>query len=239
MTSSPSALQRQHKPPAGGAGPVSKAPLAPGPGGAFESGSDPRTLGPRTTKTVLLPDDAVREGWAEFLSRYQWDVFATLTYRGSAWAEEKVYRNFKSWLYAWQLRTAIERGLCTEQRRPKLDAYNRTIGCTIRYSGRWYNKYRKGRAFPVYVVGIEPQKSGKLHAHAIIKWSDSLPDLYRGTGHHLWTGPMAEGGFDHGISRIGPPRCQGDVAGYVSKYVVKGGDLYLSPSFDAARLVAA
>lgn len=220
-----------------GAGPLEASPFA-RTGGDAGSGLGPGTLAIGTSQSVCLIDDMVREGWAEFLGRYGWDVFATLTYRGSAWSSEQVVRNFKAWLFRWQLLTAIERGLCAESVQPRRDAYGREVGTSVKRRGTWWNGYRKGRAFPVWVLGVEPQKSGKLHAHAIIKWSCALPGLSRWTGWHLWTGARSEGGFDHGFARIEPPRCQGDVAGYVSKYVVKGGELYLSPSFDAARLAA-
>ena len=37
-----------------------------------------------------LTDENVRAGWAEFLCRYRWDVFATLTYERPVWCDEKI-----------------------------------------------------------------------------------------------------------------------------------------------------
>ncbi len=189
-------------------------------------------------QVVALNSENVRAGWAEFLARYQWDVFATLTYAGNVWAEEKVLRNFRTWLHKWQERTAIERGLCKIRTKERRDGYGRVTVTHVHRSGAWSNNIRKGRGHPVWVLGVEPHKSGRLHAHAIIKWSNLLPNLERRLGWHLWHEPRAKSGFGFGVARIEPPQSQGDVATYVSKYVVKGGDLYLSPSFDAARLVA-
>ncbi|MCA9280711.1 MAG: hypothetical protein H6812_13645 [Phycisphaeraceae bacterium] len=178
-----------------------------------------------------LTDETVRAGWSELLARYQWDTFATLTYGGSVWCDEKIVRNFRTWLFRWQEFTAIERGLLTVT--PGDD------GERVKRRGPWWNNYRKGRAFPTFVLGIEPHKSGKLHAHAIIRWSPLLPNLEHRLGKRLWYEGKDKGGFGFGFARTESPRCQNDVADYVAKYVTKGGEIVLSASFDAARLVAA
>lgn len=188
---------------------------------------------------IALTDANVRAGWAELLARYRWDAFATLTYANPVRVSEKVLRDFRRWLHRWQVETAIQRGLATRSTITRTDAYGRTISTDEKLSGPWWNCYRKGRAFPVWVLGVEQHQSGSFHAHAIIRWSDKLPDLDRRLGWSLWFKDRAEGGFGHGLARIEPPRGQSDVAAYVAKYVVKGGEVYLSPSFDAHRLTAA
>jgi len=188
---------------------------------------------------VELTDDNVRRGWAELLSRYTWDVFATLTYANPVWAGEKVVRDFRRWLWRWQFETALERGLAASRTIERRDAYGRIRDTHEKVTGPWYNSYRKGRADPVWVLGVEAHQSGTLHAHAIIRWSVQLPDLERRLGWDLWKGAGHANGLGLGFARIEPPRGQDDVAGYVSKYVVKGGEITLSPSFDAHRLAAA
>ena len=209
-------------------------------GGRPDAAAD-RDRGPSSDHTgaVRLGSASVCEGWADFLGRYQWDVFATLTYSGSVWADEKVLKNFRVWLFRWQVQEAVSRGLCKVTSEERQDGYGRVVSKRKRYRGPWMNNYRKGRGRPTWVLGIEPHKTGKLHAHAVIRWSSLLPDLDRGLGYRLWTSPPPKG-FGFGLfARIEPPKCPGDVAGYVSKYVVKGGELVLSPNFDAASLVAA
>lgn len=158
----------------------------------------------------------ILDGWVELLTRYRWDVFATLTWRNPTSAEV-IIKNLKWWLWNWQLETAIKRGLAW------LDDE-----CKAR--GPWANAYRRGRRRPVWVIGIEPHKSGRLHAHAMIQWDDGLNDLNRQHGWRIWHSA-------YGRARIEPPRSQEDVAEYCSKYVVKDGDVTLSPSFKAARMV--
>ncbi len=211
---------------------------------AARAGADPLLVHadkslPAGNLPVPLTDANVRAGWSDLLSRYEWDAFATLTYSGAVWAAEKVVRNFREWLYRWQVETAIARGLCTERKRPRVDRSGQVVGVRVDLSGPWRNNYRKGRADPVWVLGVEPHKSGRLHAHALVRWSPLLPDLERRRGWHLWSAAREAGGLGHGFARIEPPRGQDSVAEYVTKYVVKGGELYLSPSFDAAKLVAA
>ena len=196
--------------------------------------------GPRPCNGLWVPlnCESVREGWSEFLCRYQWHAFATLTYSVSVWAHEKAVRDCRRWLFAWQVAEAKERGLCTSEVKPRLDGYGRQVGEHERLHGRWWTQYREGRARPVWVVGVERHESGSLHFHALLRWSDKLPDLNRSRGWSLWTLPVSRGGLCFGrFARIEPPRGQDDVTSYVSKYVVKGGEIVLSPSFDAARLV--
>lgn len=187
-----------------------------------------------------LTDEHVREGWAELLSRYEWNAFATLTYANPVYSSEKVLRDISRWLWRWQLETAVERGLADRRLvGGGVDVYGNPREPRERYCGTWPNSYRKGRARPVYVVGVEPHRSGALHAHAIIRYSRMLPDLDRRHAWRLWHQPPDLGGFGHGLARIEPPRGQDDVASYVAKYVVKGGEVYVSPSFNARRLTAA
>ena len=159
---------------------------------------------------------AVLEGYAELLSRYPWDVFCHLSWRKES-APEVMVRNFKRWLYLWQLYTAVSR------KRATIDENGRA-------HGSWINSYRKQRQSPVWVFGIERgERGGRLHAHAIIKWSEKLPNLRRTKGHAMW--------FEaYGMNKLEPPKSQEDVGKYVSKYVAKDGEVYFSSSFDAARL---
>lgn len=172
----------------------------------------------------------LRDAWVEFLGRVTWHVFATLTYRRPT-GEEVLIRNIERWLWLWQLQTAVERGqarLADDgghdpfKPKPSGDSYPR------RARGAWPNAYRHGRCFPHWVAGVEPQKSGRLHAHVLIHWSDRLNGLRRTDGWRLW--------FEqYGFAKLEEPRSGLDVAAYCTKYVVKGGDLYLSPSFDACK----
>lgn len=184
-------------------------------------------------------NERVRDAWVDVLTRYPWDCFATLTYADIVRAHEKVLRDFEHWLWEWQVQTAIERELCSATTQERYDGYGRIISKHRKLSGSWWNSYRKGRAYPVWVVGIEAQERGSLHIHALIRFSPRLPDLERRLGWELWHGSRADGGFEHGFARLEPPREQDDVAAYVAKYVTKGGEIVLSPTFNASKLDAA
>lgn len=168
-----------------------------------------------------LNSQAIRDGWVELLAREQWDCFATLTFNKPWRNENHAAGAFRAWLFQWCEQQAVERGLCKLlplcKGRP-------------RRSGWWWNQWRKGSARPVYVVGVEPHQSGNLHLHAVIRHSLSLPDLNRREGWKLWKNC-------HGICRIEPPRSNDDVSSYLSKYVVKDGDLFISESFQSCTVL--
>lgn len=155
--------------------------------------------------------------WAQLVSRYPWECFATLTWAQNP-GDEQVRRDFHTWLFAWMGQVAVARGQAREVV---------TRDGTRRFRGWWINQRRSGRCEPVYVLGIEPHRSGKLHAHAVLKFPSCFGEVHRGEGWSLWKRL-------HGWSRLEPPKSQDDVAGYVSKYVVKpDADLLISKSFQA------
>lgn len=165
-----------------------------------------------------LPGGALADAWAEFVGRYRWDCFATLTWRsGVGLGEESAIKSFRFWLWRWMACEAVRLGLARWE--------------SQRLRGRWAKRHSRGQvaAVPIWVVGIERHRSRRIHLHALLKYPVDLGDMSRRTGWSIW--------YDlHGRARLERPRSQGDVAGYVSKYVAKGGDVVVSESFNAARL---
>lgn len=186
---------------------------------------------------IDVRDSTLREAWTDLLGRYSWDCFATLTFKRRRSDAFAVVDAVRAWLYRWNEVEAMTRGLVRLSDRVVTDGYGREVGRRTKRSGPWPRKWKDGTAKPVVVVGVEPHKSGRLHAHAIIRHSSYLPDLKRTDGWWLWKGPRPRC-LDCGRASIEPPTSQGDVRGYVSKYVTKGGELFLSESFDAASLPA-
>lgn len=79
-----------------------------------------------------------------------------------------------------------------------------------------------------YIAGLEPQKSGRLHAHAVI--GDPDVDIMAATVEmSQFRGALCAIADDRcGFAKLLAPRNQADVDSYVSKYVVKGGEIILS-----------
>lgn len=173
-------------------------------------------FGPASSFLSLTPTETLRLAWVNLLARYPWDLFASLTWARPA-GEEQVRRDFLTWLYQWLGNVAVSRGLARWV----------SVRGGQRLRGWWVNQRRKGREEPVYVLGIEPHESGRLHAHAVIRFPACFGEVVRREGWQLW--------FDqHGFAKLEPPKSQGDVAGYVSKYVLKpGADLVIAESFRA------
>jgi len=84
----------------------------------------------------------------------------------------------------------------------------------------------------MYALGVEPHRSGRLHAHALVKFPECFGEVKFRYAAELW--------FKwHGGSRFELPQTVDDVSSYVSKYVTHPScDLLLSPSFEAPRLCA-
>lgn len=155
------------------------------------------------------------------MAKHPWDVFATLTW-AEATGPEKVRRDFWTWLNRWSGDTAVRLGL----------------GVWIERNGRrflkgwWRNQTGKGHHRVEWVLGVEPHRTGRLHAHALVKFPACLGSPDRSYGWDLWK-------QWHGLARIEPPRGAEDVAAYVSKYVVKtGSELNISESYQLAVLFA-
>jgi hypothetical protein len=82
----------------------------------------------------------------------------------------------------------------------------------------------------VSVCGQEFHKSGKVHFHALLGAPDL--DLNAAASRYAWQEVWFR---EFGRNQIEQPKCQGDVARYVSKYVAKDGEILFSPNFGAVR----
>lgn len=100
------------------------------------------------------------------------------------------------------------------------------------YGPRWHKRDPYG---VTTVVAIEEQKSGQIHLHALIS---GVGNTRRLTWMDHWQSLDVLAGFP----RIYPVENNEAVSNYVTKYVTKGGDIYLSKNlrirdrelFDAA-----
>jgi len=172
--------------------------------------------------------EIIHTAWADMLKVYPWEAFATLTFANPRRDPFEIINAFKVWLYKWCEAEAVDRDLLTVARSPRVDAYGREIGQRVKRKGPFVRQWKKGVAKPVWVVGVERFKDSRdLHLHALIRSSSYLPDLNRRAGWNIWKNVM-----NMGRGRIEPPEDQDHVNRYVSKYIVKDGEVYLSETFD-------
>lgn len=169
------------------------------------------------------------------LVRYPWDCFATLTFNRPRRDPFEVLNAYRIWVQKWHELEAVERGALQVTYTPRADAYGRELPARVKRKGSWWNGWKKGRGRPVWVVGVEPHESGLLHLHACIHFRTPWV-MQRRNGWRVWSDADYPGGMNMGWSRLEAPTSLGDVAGYVSKYVTKGGEIVLSPSFTAKRV---
>lgn len=185
----------------------------------------------QTNRQFFDPSDqALRDAWTDLLARYQWDCFATLTFKNERHDPYEIINALDIWLMKWHMTEAQIRGLVNVKRIQRHDDYGRRLPDRIKRQGNYWNRWRKGQGRPIYVAGIEPHKSGALHMHVIIKFKTSW-EMNRNCGWRHWADPDYQNGMNMGFARIEPPSSQGDVMSYCSKYVTKGGELVLSDSF--------
>lgn len=156
---------------------------------------------------TLLPIDKLREAWITLLSRYHWDLFGTLTFRDET-HPESAYKRFR--LFVSML--------------------NRKL-----YGPRWA-KHQKGLS---YCVAVERQQRGVLHFHVLLA-DPELTNLLKGSWFKLdgrWANELNEMWNElAGFARIEPIKQLELVQRYVSKYVIKGGEIDLGGPLMQQRL---
>jgi hypothetical protein len=91
------------------------------------------------------------------------------------------------------------------------------------YGTRWYKRPDGGIK---WARGQEFHKDGRIHFHAV--FAAPTDDLNNLTRRMRWVDWWWR---EFGIARIEPPQSQQDICDYVSKYVVKGGEVDFSPNF--------
>lgn len=158
--------------------------------------------------------DRPRRAWADLLLREQWHWFCTLTFkpkhegRGGGVHPERAGKAF---------------GLL-------VNAINEDL-----YGRRW-RELRRAQGGLVWANGTEFHKDGRIHFHSLVSCPQlDLNLVQRRLTWMDWWRLDERGGDRFGYARIETPESQDDVAGYVSKYVVKGGEVDFSANFGATR----
>lgn len=146
--------------------------------------------------------DPYAEAYAELLQRRAWHWFATLTFRPS-------HEGRSGGIHPEKADKAF---------RVLISKINRHI-----YGTRWY---KRDETQLCWARGQEFHKSGRIHFHAVL--ADPTKDLNDLTRRMDWVDWWWR---EFGIARIERPTSQADVARYVSKYVVKDGEIDFSPNF--------
>lgn len=152
----------------------------------------------------VRPRDLVADGYAELLRRIAWHQFWTLTFRADRGG-----------------RTGGMHGEAADKAfRFFVSSINRDL-----YGANWGKRWHRGIQ---WARGQEFHKDGRLHFHAVTAAADG--DLNKRMSRYAWH----EFWFrEFGRNRLEAPRSQADIAGYVSKYVTKGGEVDFSGNFGA------
>lgn len=143
-----------------------------------------------------------QRAWADLLSRQPWHWFATLTFKPKHEGRAGGVHPEKGDKAFRLLVSSINRDL---------------------YGPRWHKKRHGGL---VWARGTELHKDGRIHFHGLISCVER--DLNEVERRLSWMDWWAK---DFGWARIEKPESQDDVCGYVSKYVVKDGEVDFSPNF--------
>jgi len=139
---------------------------------------------------------ALQSAWVELISRHDWQWFGTFTFREEV-HPEKADKLFRLWC-----------ALVDESH----------LGST------WHRKSQQKNRLQ-WVRGLEWQKRGVLHYHALIR---NLPAYRDGFSDRLtWAGKWNELA---GFGLICPVAEIGGAAGYISKYCAKGGEVDVCPA---------
>ncbi len=177
------------------------------------------------------------ESWCDFLTAaYDWQVFGTHTFKHSRRDCFEAVNAFKIWLFKCCGEMAVELGEARAIDRPRT-AIDRATGqphelLRRAYQGRWYRLWRNYSALvhPVSVVGVEKDDLGFVHLHSLLHFPPYYGEVSRRRLWEMWF-KTVNGGMGAGRARFEPPRDGEKVASYVSKYVLKEGEIVLSDSF--------
>lgn len=164
------------------------------------------------------PRQVARNKWAELLGRYPAHCFATLTFRPvKHWTDRKGRVHSAN-------RTGNNGSMHPEAADKAFRYFIGKLNDEI-YSQHWRKRWHGGVQ---WARGSEFHKDGRLHYHALI--SAPTDDLNRLASRYTWHEWWYR---EFGRNQIEQPRSQADVAGYVSKYVVKDGTVDISENFGA------
>jgi hypothetical protein len=172
------------------------------------------TQGPRATPhadpapqggpaSETAPDLSLPAAWAQFMGRHQWEWFVTLTFKDSV-HPEAADKKWRLWVR-------------------RLDMHLVGGEAIRRYPDRGC----------VWVRGLEWQKRGVAHFHALMSYVGGLDQL---AGRFEWAGEWRA--IAGGFAKVMPCRNQEEARRYVSKYVAKGGEVDVSPSYHRTQAQA-
>ena len=149
-----------------------------------------------------MRDDPVAHAYAELLLRQRWQWFATLTFRPA------------------------HEGKAGGVHPEKADKAFRFFVSKINRECFGKNWHRRPHGGVQWARGQEFHKSGAIHFHALLAAPEC--DLNALTRRMDWVDWWWR---EFGIARIEPPKSQEEICGYVSKYVVKDGEVDFSANF--------
>jgi hypothetical protein len=146
--------------------------------------------------------DDIAGAYADLLQRERWQWFCTLTFAGEH-----------------RLSTG---GMLPEKADKAFRWFLRRINESL-YGNRWMRTPHGG---VIWARGTEAHRNGRPHFHAVLAAPDRdlNTNLQRYAWHELWY-------REFGRNRIEQPFNQEEVAGYVSKYVTKEGEIDFSHNF--------
>lgn len=150
----------------------------------------------------------LQAAWIETLSRYHWDLFGTLTFPEET-HPEAAYKKFRLFI----------------------SILNRKL-----YGPRWF---KKGEGI-TWCVALEYQRRGVAHFHCLLA-EPALIELHKASWHLAqngrWQNELNELWLDlAGFARVHRIDNLEAVQRYVSKYVVKGGEIDLGGPLDQRRM---
>ena len=164
-----------------------------------------------------FPCTRVGDAWAELLRSYPAHWFTTLTFRPQKHYTDKHTRQVRV-----VERTGSNGSMHGEAADKAFRYFIDRINTEI-YSKHWRKRWHAGVQ---WARGSEFHKDGRLHFHALL--SAPTADLSQLASRYAWHEWWYR---EFGRNQIEQPRSQHDVAAYVSKYVVKDGEVDFSPNF--------
>jgi hypothetical protein len=160
--------------------------------------------------------EQLRPVLVDYISPVDWDIAGSLTFRYKHLNYDLCFKIFREFLFTWETEDVRSKEIAKDWQSPRGESFR-----------KWVNSRKKDRANskPIWIMAVEPHKSGRLHLHFLLKSSPFIGLMDESLGKQIWQAPRGR------ECRIETPRSQRACVRYIVKCIMNGMQYDLSSNF--------